>query len=139
MKELPDFISAELKQIEVPISRVVRLLSEPSWDADQTTAFGTYLQNIYGGIERILQFLLKARGENVPKSPTWHYDLLKLSFACGLTPPETRLPLENLMKFRHRHIHGYGHMSDEAKLRELAAPIPEMFARFAEHIEKLFA
>jgi hypothetical protein len=134
MTSLPDFVQSELDLIEIPIGRIVRLLGVPSWDEDQITAFGTYVQNVYTGIERILQYLLKERGEDLPKSSTWHYSLLKLSCSCGLAPSEVGSVLENLMKYRHRHIHGYGHMLDEPKLRELATPIPETFNLFRRHI-----
>jgi hypothetical protein len=134
MRKIPDFIESELAQIEIPVSRIARLLALPSWDEDQTTAFGTYVQNVYSGIERILQYLLKRRGENISKSQTWHYDLLKMGLAGGLVPPAAQPVLENLMKYRHRHIHGYGHMIDESKLRELAAPISDVFRLFADHI-----
>ncbi|GHV43019.1 hypothetical protein FACS1894187_25430 [Synergistales bacterium] len=40
MKRLPDFVASELSLIEIPVSRVVRLLVASSWDEDQTTAFG---------------------------------------------------------------------------------------------------
>jgi uncharacterized protein YutE (UPF0331/DUF86 family) len=138
MKELPDFVASELNLIKIPVSRIARLLREPSWDEDQTTAFGTYVQNVYTGIENILQYILKEKGENIPKSPMWHYDLLKTSDACGLVPSETRPVLENLMKYRHRHVHGYGHMLDELKLRELAAQISDVFELFNKHITSLY-
>ena len=35
----------------------------------------------------------------------------------------------------NRIVHGYGHMLDEAKLRELAVPIAETFHLFKCHIE----
>jgi uncharacterized protein YutE (UPF0331/DUF86 family) len=138
MKELPDFVTSELSLIKIPISRIARLLSVPSWDEDQTTAFGTYVQNVYTGIERILQYLLKEKGKNIPKSPMWHYDLLKTGYVCGLVPRETQPMLENLMKYRHRHVHGYGHMLDELKLRELAAPISDIFELFYKHVTNLY-
>ena len=135
---LPDFVKSELDLIEIPAARIVRLLELSSWDDDQTTASGTYVQNVYMGIERILQFILKERGEELPKSPTWHYSLLKLSSSCGLVPLETVPVLENLMKYRHRHVHGYGHMLDESKLRELAIPISTTFRLFKAYILKLY-
>ncbi|MDR1915466.1 MAG: hypothetical protein LBQ58_02705 [Synergistaceae bacterium] len=138
MKELPDFIASELNLIKIPVSRIARLLLAPSWDEDQTTAFGTYVQNVYTGIERILQYLLREKGENIPKSPMWHYDLLKTSYAYGLVPQGTQPAIENLMKYRHRHVHGYGHMLDELKLRELAAPISDVFELFDKHITNLY-
>jgi uncharacterized protein YutE (UPF0331/DUF86 family) len=137
MNELPDFVASELDLIKMPVSRIVRLLSASSWDEDQITAFGTYVQNVYTGIERILQYLLKKKGQNISKSPMWHYDLLKTSHAHGLIHSETQFIFENLMKYRHRHVHGYGHMLDEAKLRELAVPIPNAFELFIRHITNL--
>ncbi|MDR1133559.1 MAG: hypothetical protein LBL05_05315 [Synergistaceae bacterium] len=138
MKELPDFVASELNLIKIPVSRIARLLRASSWDEDQTTAFGTYVQNVYAGIERILQYLLKERGEKIPKSPMWHYDLLKTSYIFGLVPSEIQPALENLMKYRHRHVHGYGHMLDELKLRELAAPISDVFELFDKHVTDLY-
>jgi hypothetical protein len=138
MKGLPDFVASELNLIKIPVSRIARLLSVPSWDEDQTTAFGTYVQNVYVGIERILQYLLRERGENISKSPMWHYDLLKTSYVCGLVPQDAQPVLENLMKYRHRHVHGYGHMLDELKLRELAAPISDVFELFDKHVTDLY-
>jgi uncharacterized protein YutE (UPF0331/DUF86 family) len=137
MNGLPDFVTSELELLRTPVSRIVRLLSAETWDEDQITAFGTYVQNVYTGIERILQYILKKKGENIPKSPMWHYELLKIGYAHGLVPSEIQPVLENLMKYRHRHIHGYGHMLDESKLRELAAPIPNVFELFARHIDNL--
>ena len=58
---LPDFIRSELDLIEIPVARIERLLNTPSWDEDQTTAFGTYIQNVYMGIERVLQYILKEK------------------------------------------------------------------------------
>ena len=132
---LPDFVLSELDLLEIPVNRIVRLLSLTSWDEDQTTAFGTYIQNVYMGLERILQYLLMEKGENLPKSPSWHYDLLELAGSCGFIPPQAEPVLESLMKYRHRHVHGYGHMLNEAKLRELAVPIAETFHLFKRHIE----
>lgn len=138
MTSLPDFIRSELDAISVPVSSVRRLTTLDSWNEDQRTAFGTYLQNIYTGIERILQFILKERGENIPKSATWHYDLFKLSCANDLLPSSIFPVFEDLMKFRHRHIHGYGHMLDEIKLRALARFVPEAFDQFRQHITRLY-
>ena len=137
MTELPDFVALELELLQVPLSRIVCLLELSSWNEDQKTAFGTYIQNVYAGVERIFQYLLKERGKNIPKSSMWHYELLKTSFTCGLAPSEIQTVLENLMKFRHRHVHGYGHMLDESKLRELAAPISDTFVLFSGHLTDL--
>jgi hypothetical protein len=67
MKELPDFVASELSLMKIPVSRIARLLCVSSWDEDQTTAFGTYVQNVYTGVERVLQYLLREKGENIPK------------------------------------------------------------------------
>ena len=38
--------------------------------------------------------------------------------------------LLELLLFRHMHIHGYGFMLDEKRLRQLAAPVPSLTQSF---------
>jgi len=38
--------------------------------------------------------------------------------------------LLELLLFRHMHIHGYGFMLDEKRLRELAAPVSDLCKGF---------
>jgi len=41
--------------------------------------------------------------------------------------------LLELLLFRHMHMHGYGFMLDETRLRELAAPVPDLCKGFLEN------
>lgn len=54
MKELPNFVASELNLIKTPVSRIARLLCAPSWDEDQTTAFGTKILDEVGCRYRII-------------------------------------------------------------------------------------
>ncbi len=44
----------------------------------ELAAIGTFLHNIYNGIENILKQIIVAKNVEMPMSGTWHKDLLNL-------------------------------------------------------------
>ena len=79
-----------LKEIEVEkenVKEVLANLNETMARKEKSiveiAAIATFLLNIYNGIENILKRILKAIGSDIPKSETWHKDLLELSAAKG--------------------------------------------------------
>ena len=112
----------ELRSIEAALSLAEEILGRRDWSPVETIAMGTLLQNLYGGIERLLRYLLKMRGIDPPKSEQWHKELLQRACEQSLVPPDAQQGLIRLLAFRHMHVHGYAHMLDEVRLRELADP-----------------
>ncbi len=115
-----DFILAETQNITKTLDLLEGLLALPAWDAYQTIASGTPLQSVYLGIENILRCQLRQRGIEVPRTESWHKDLLEHSVEARLVDSAEYPLFRNLLLFRHRHMHGYGHMLDTVRLRELA-------------------
>ena len=112
----------ELRNIETALSLAEEILGRRDWSPVEIIAMGTLLQNSYGGIERLLRYLLKMRGLDHPKSEQWHKEMLQQACEQSLVPPDAQQGLIRLLGFRHLHVHGYAHMLDEDRLRELATP-----------------
>jgi hypothetical protein len=130
-----DFLLQEAQQIEAAISLTVPLLSKQSLDPYEAIALGTLLQNVYMGIENILRCQLHARGIHLPKTANWHKELLRAACEAGLVNEEDLPVFRNLLLFRHRHVHGYGHMLEEFLLRQLADPVPEAVRRYIDRVK----
>jgi len=100
---------------------------------------GGFLQNIYNGIENILRQVLGIRGVEVPRSDTWHQELLRRSMSSGIISEGLAAELRDYLSFRHFFVHGYGFMLNEAKLQDLADRLPDVWSRFQAEIERSFS
>lgn len=67
MDKLPKQILAEKENVEIALSNL------------KYAAIGTFLHNVYNGIENILKQIINAKDVEIPRSDTWHKDLLNLS------------------------------------------------------------
>ena len=114
-------IETELGHIETTLSLVEKLLGKRRWSTVERAAMGTFLQNTYGGLENLFRCLLAEQGVGSPKGEYWHKKLLQLAFEKKIVPEYIRDDLRNLLLFRHMHVHGYAHMLDEDRLRQLAS------------------
>ena len=130
-----DYINAESRNILKTVELMEALLAKESLPTYETIALGKLLQDIYTGIERILRSLLQKAGVKIPKTETWHKDLLIAASEKALISEKQFEAFRNLLLFRHLQIHGYGYMLDENRLRELATPIPELCRDFLNSID----
>jgi hypothetical protein len=126
MNEDRDFILREAQEVGKAIDLIEPLLAKAALDRYETIALGTLLQNVYTGIESILRYRLQLLGAQPPRSDNWHKDLLQAAMARALIEPAEFPILRDLLLYRHRHVHGYGHMLDESRLKELAALVPSV-------------
>ncbi len=101
----------------------------------ELAAIGTFLHNIYNGIENILKRVVVAKNVEIPTSVTWHKDLLNLSLSIGIISENTCDDLYKYLTFRHFFIHAYGFMLEEAYMEDLVNDIPDVWSRFLKEIE----
>lgn len=125
------FLEEECKSVAEAVSLVEDLLARETLSNHETVALGTYLHNIYSGIERLLRCLLEERHEIcLGAGPTWHKDLLRRAQEVGVLSLDQFEGFLRLLAFRHVHVHGYGHMLDETRLREVAGSVPSFVREF---------
>ncbi|MBU2445613.1 MAG: hypothetical protein KJ666_08585 [Bacteroidetes bacterium] len=77
-------ILAEKENVEKALSNLKDVMGREEKSIVELAAIGTFLHNIYNGIENILKQILKANDVLIPKSDTWHKDLLNLSVSLGV-------------------------------------------------------
>jgi hypothetical protein len=69
-------------------------------------------------------------GVILQKDENWHKNLLMKSRENGIISDPQFEGLLELLLFRHMHMHGYGFLLDETRLRKLAAPVPDLCKGF---------
>jgi len=119
-----DYIRAEKENIQRTMDMVDDLLSQQDLSTYETIALGKLLQDVYTGIERILRSKLEQQGVKVPKTESWHKEILLEAKQKPIITEDQFDAFRKLLLFRHLQIHGYGYMLDEQRLRELAVPLP---------------
>lgn len=67
----------------------------------ELAATGTFLHNIYNGIENILKQILKLKNIKIANSESWHKDLLNRSISVGVISQDLCDKLYDYLTFRH--------------------------------------
>ena len=136
MVDLTKKIAAEKENVEISLDNLKDALRRKKRSAVELAAMATFLHNTYTGIENILKQDLKAKGCKIPKSETWHKDLLNLAVSAGIIPNKLAEKLYEYLAFRHFFLHAYGFMLKENQVRDLANNIPNVWSEFISAIEK---
>ncbi len=126
------FFEGEKKKIQKAVSMIDDLLAKKDFSQYEVIALGTLLQNVYTGIEGIMRYQLQNLGVMMKKDENWHKNLLIQYRKSDMISDSQFEGLLRLLLFRHMHVHGYGFMLDEKRLRELAIPVPELFRSLFE-------
>lgn len=134
-----DFILKEAEHIGKTLDLIDPLLAKSTLNQYESIALGTLLQNVYMGIESVLRCQLQEQGRTLSKAENWHKELLQAAFEYALVESSEYPVFRALLLYRHRHIHGYGHMLDEARLRDLAAPVPLACRSYLQRLTALYS
>ena len=135
MDELQKQVLAEIENVEIALENLGLAKSRKEKTVIELAAMGTFLHNIYNGIENILKRVVVASNVEIPSSVTWHKDLLNLSLSMEIISEKTCDELYKYLTFRHFFIHAYGFMLEEAYMEDLMNNIPDVWFRFMKEIE----
>jgi uncharacterized protein YutE (UPF0331/DUF86 family) len=134
MGRLPRQILAEKQNVEVALDNLKEAMARAKKSAIELAAIGTFLHNVYNGIENILKQIVRLKSIEMPKSDSWHKELLDLSVSKGIISEELSDQLYEYLTFRHFFIHSYGFMLEEKHLQGLATNIHDIWVRFMSEI-----
>ena len=134
MGRLPRQILAEKQNVEAALDNLKEAMARAKKSAIELAAIGTFLHNIYNGIENTLKQIVRLKSVEIPKSDSWHKELLNLSVSKGIIPEELSDQLYEYLTFRHFFIHSYGFMLEEKHLQGLATNIHDIWMRFMSEI-----
>jgi hypothetical protein len=129
-----DYVRAERDNVLRTTDMIEDLTTQEELTIYETIALGKLLQDVYTGIERILRSKLEAYDIKIPKTESWHKEVLLASHQKSIISESQFDALRKLLVFRHMQIHGYGYMLDEQRLRELAGPVPKVCRDFLDAI-----
>jgi len=135
MGNLTKEILAEKENIEKALDNLKEALRRPEKSVIELSAIATFLHNIYNGIENILKQVMKTKHIAIPKSETWHKEILNLSVSHKIITEKLSDELYEYLTFRHFFVHAYSFMLDEAHLGNLANDIPKIWSQFLLEIE----
>jgi hypothetical protein len=138
MDKLQRQIIAERENIESVLDHLSQAMKREAKSVIELAAIGTFLHNIYNGIENILKQILITRGNEIPTSSSWHKDLLNLTLTQGVLSEGMINNLYKYLTFRHFFVHAYGFMLEEAQLTDLAKNIYAIWTQFLSEIEPCF-
>jgi uncharacterized protein YutE (UPF0331/DUF86 family) len=120
-------IAAEEENINIALAALKRVARKRTKTDIELAAMGTFLSNIYKGIENIFKQLLTAKGKEVVNSGNWHKGLIKSAVKNGIISDALAVKLYAYLGFRHFFIHGYGFMLKWDRMKPLASNIDELW------------
>ena len=135
MDSLSKRILAEKENVEKAMTNLEKALKRKRKTTIELAAIGTFLHNIYSGIENILKQILKEKNIKVSKSESWHKDLLNLSVTNKIISLNLSDELYEYLTFRHFFVHAYGFMLVEDHLKDLAENISRIWSEFVLEIK----
>lgn len=135
MDRWPKQILAEKENVEKALNNLKDAVARKEKSVIELAAIGTFLHNIYNGIENILKQILNAKDMKISKTDTWHKDLLDISVSSGIISGELSDKLYEYLTFRHFFVHAYGFMLDEDQLEDLITNIPDVWGQFLLEIK----
>jgi len=138
MDKPPKQVLAEKENVEIALSNLKDAMARKEKSVIELAAAGAFLHSIYSGIENILKQILIVKNTQIPKSDTWHKDLLNLSVSMGIISENLSDKLYEYLTFRHFFVHSYGFMLEEIHLRGLADNVQEAWTQFLLETENFF-
>jgi len=135
MDDLSKRILAEKENVEKALANLDKALKRKKKSVIELAAIGTFLHNIYNGIENILNQILKEKNIKVSKSESWHKDLLNLYVTNKIISLTLSDELYEYLTFRHFFVHAYRFMLVEDQLKDLAENISRIWSEFVLEIQ----
>ncbi|MCD5384061.1 DUF86 domain-containing protein [candidate division WOR-3 bacterium] len=139
MASLREKVNVEMENISLVLEELKKTKDKPDKALVELAGIGTFLHNIYNGVENILKQILSSQGIPIPISDSWHQDLLIQATEKGIITETTKKQLAKYLAFRHFFIHAYGLLLDEEELRLLADNVSAVYSSFKTEIDAFIA
>jgi hypothetical protein len=139
MADIKKQIAAEEENINLALDNLKKVIKTRKRIVIELAAMGTFLSNIYNGIENILKQVLKAKNKKIPASQNWHKDLIRLSTECDIISKDLSNRLYNYLGFRHFFIHGYEFNLKWKEMKSLVENIDVLWREVKDCIAEFIA
>lgn len=139
MAKLSQRIQVELDNISQVLLELGKIRNKKSKSTVELAGIATFIHNFYNGVENILNQILKEKNVIVPKTESWHKNLLVTSLQYAIISEQLKINLSEYLAFRHFFVHAYGFMLKEEDLISLVNNIDEVFVAFKDSIKNFIA
>ncbi len=139
MASLIEKVNVEMENISIVLEELKEIKDKPDKTLVELAGTGTFLHNVYNGVENILKQILNSKGIQIPKSDSWHQDLLIKATEEGIISESTKKQLAKYLAFRHFFIHAYGFLLDEEELKSLVNDVFSVYSSFKTEIDIFLA
>jgi len=139
MASLRERVNVEMENISVVLKELEKIKDKPNKSIVELAGIGTFLHNIYTGIENIFKQILSSQGIQIPSSDSWHQDLLIQATDKGIITETIKKQLAKYLAFRHFFIHAYGFLLDEKELKLLVDDVFGVYSSFKTEIDVFLA
>lgn len=137
VNELAEEIGIEFEYIETILQELETLFKKPleyELSLVEITGAGGLLHNFYNGIENIFKRILKFHNIKQEENKNWHKELLQKFYDIenNFAFLDTSIydNLQEILKFRHLFIHGYGFFLQWELLKPLIKKALDSYPKF---------
>lgn len=139
MGSLREKVNVEMENISIVLEELKKTKDKPNKTLVELAGIGTFLHNIYNGVENILKQILSSQGIQIPISDSWHQNLLMQAMEKRIITETTKKRLAKYLAFRHFFIHAYGFLLDEEELKLLVDNVFDVYSSFKTEIDTFLA
>jgi len=139
MISLREKVNVEMENISIVLRELKKIKDKSNKSVVELAGIGTFLHNIYTGIENILKQILSSQGIQIPNSDSWHQDLLVQAADKGVITETMKKQLAKYLAFCHFFVHAYGFLLDEKELKSLVDNVFSVYSSFKTKIDIFLA
>ena len=135
-QQLKDYCEAEFENIDTVLSEIFSVIKDVNSDYStvERAAIAAFLHNFYNGVENILKRILLAKKIEINNTPTWHKDVLTISFEKGIIDDDLFNTLLEYLSFRHFFVHAYSFNLNWVALKPLVENLKDPLKVFKSSI-----
>ena len=135
-QQLKEYCEAEFENIDTVASELFSVVKDDAseYSTPELAAIATFLHNIYNGFENILKRVLISEKTVIKNSPTWHKEMLKISFEKGIIDDRLYNTLSEYLAFRHFFVDAYSFNLNWEALKSLVNNLKNTLKMFKSSI-----
>ena len=139
MAEVRELVEAEMEHVERTVAELPRSDSVERLSPLELAGVAALVHNFYNGVENILKQVLISRGNELPRGPAWHRDLLDIVGSKGILSETTAKELGPYLAFRHFFSHSYAFDLDGGRIAPLVRDVQKVLSSFRDDINRALA
>ena len=136
MANLNAFLEAEYEKMDRLLDKFPPVTKLHTLSEIELAGIATFIHNFYNGIENVLKRCLLSKNIQIPRSESWHKDLLEQAIVKGIISDQMKDKLLKYLFFRHFFVHAYALDLYAEKMEDLVEDINSTYNQFRMEIDR---